>query len=93
MANDLARNGPSGWDSQACRSRADQSLSRNTPNTCSAKSLTGTGPDEPAPTTKPTSASKSSRRDGPNVGPPVPRRWPHGRVTGVPDGTMVPDRP
>ena len=28
VAKFLARNGPSGWYSQACRSRADQSLSR-----------------------------------------------------------------
>src|SRR5271165_2941588 len=97
VANDLARNGPSGLDSQDCRSREDQSLTRNAPNTWSANSPTPTGApsDEPAPTTNPTSASKSSRRDGPNVGPLScgPGRWPRGRVTGVPETTMVPERP
>ncbi len=67
VANDLPRNGPSGWDSQAWRSREDQSLTRKTPNTCSAKSDTPTGVPscDPVPMTKPTSASKSIRRDGP----------------------------
>src|SRR5580693_3890940 len=32
VANDLPRNGPSGTDSQACRSLDDQSLTRKTPN-------------------------------------------------------------
>ena len=97
MANDFARNGPRGWDSQACRSRADQSFSRNAPNTWSANSPTATGvpSGEPVPSTNPTSASKSIRRDGPNSGvlPCGPLRWPRGRVTGVPDTTMVPERP
>jgi hypothetical protein len=95
VANDLARNGPSGWVSQAWMSRADQSLTRNTPNTWSANSpvFTGTPGGEPVPTTKPTSASKSSRWLGPNTGPASPRRWPFGRVTGVPETTTVPERP
>ena len=33
VAKLLARNGPSGWYSQACMSRADQSLSSTTPKT------------------------------------------------------------
>ena len=41
VANDLARNGPSGWYSQAWMSRADQSLTSTTPKTCSAKSVVG----------------------------------------------------
>ena len=95
VANDLPRNGPSGGVSHACRSRADQSLTRNTPNTRSANSavLTGVPGDEPAPNTKPASASKSSRTDGPNTGPSGPPRWPLGRRTGVPDTTTVPERP
>ena len=47
------------------------------------------------PTTNPSSASKSSRADGPNTGvcAPAGRDWPYGRRTGVPDTTTVPDRP
>jgi hypothetical protein len=92
VANDLARNGPSGRDSQAWMSRADQSLTRNAPNTWSANAPTPTGEPgaDPTPITKPTSASKSSRCDGPNVGP---GRWPFGRGTGVPESTTVPERP
>jgi hypothetical protein len=45
------------------------------------------------PTTKPTSASMSRRVDGPNAGPPSPRRWPHGRTIGVPETVTVPARP
>ena len=96
VANDLARNGPSGRDSQAWMSRADQSLTRNTPNTWSANWSTPipVPGDDPTPTTKPTSASKSSRCDGPNVGPNAgPGRWPSGRGTGVPETTTVPERP
>ena len=52
-------------------SRADQSLSGVTPNTCSAKA-DGRHPVAPcasgAPTTKPSSASMSRRRLGPKVG-------------------------
>ena len=43
VANDLPRNGPSGWDSNACRSRALQSLSSTTPKTWSSARSTGTG--------------------------------------------------
>ena len=42
----LPRNGPSGWYSQACTSRADQSLSRQKPKICSAALPTGTGSPE-----------------------------------------------
>jgi hypothetical protein len=38
MAKYLPRNGPSGTYSQACRSRADQSFTRQTPNTWSVNS-------------------------------------------------------
>ena len=99
MANDLARNGPRGRDSQDWMSRADQSLTKNAPNTWSANESTPIGEPsgDPTPTTKPTSASKSSRWDGPNVGPNVgpasAGRCPRGRVTGVPDSTTVPERP
>ncbi len=78
-------------------SRADQSFTRQTPNTCSAKARTGTGvpSGEGVPTTKPTSASMSSRWDGPNVGTSsvAPLRCPHGRTTGVPESCTVPARP
>ena len=39
VANDLPRNGPSGWYSHACRSRALQSLSSTTPKTWPSASL------------------------------------------------------
>ena len=41
-ANDLPRNGPSGTYSQACRSRADQSLNSATPNRWSPVCSIGT---------------------------------------------------
>src|SRR5438270_1797773 len=55
VANDLPRNGPSGWYSHAWMSRALQSLSSTSPKTWSAKASTGTGSPsaEPTPTTKP----------------------------------------
>ena len=96
VANDLPRNGPSGTYSHAWMSRADQSLSRHTPNTCSAKSATGTRPPgcDGEPTTNATSASMSSRRDGPKpIVPSAPRDCPHGRITSVPETTTVPARP
>ena len=48
-------------------SRALQSLSSTTPKTRSAKASIGTGSPrlDPTPTTKATSASMSSRTDGP----------------------------
>src|SRR3712207_6893327 len=66
VANDLPRNGPSGWYSQAWRSRADQSLTRTTPKTWLATSAVDSGRPsaDGAPTTKPTSASMSRRCDG-----------------------------
>src|SRR6266704_6314833 len=81
VPKDLPRNGPSGTVSQDWRSRADQSLTRHTPNTYSANLAAGTV--SPCwlgtPTTKPSSASKSSREHGPNSGPPAPSGldWPH----------------
>ena len=62
VAKLLPRNGPSGTYSQACMSRADQSLRTTTPKTCSRKRSTGTGSPsvEPTPTTQPSSASMSS---------------------------------
>src|SRR5882757_7022094 len=97
VANDLPRCGPRGTYSQACRSRADQSLTRTAPDTWSANALAGTGvpSGEPAPTTNPSSASMSRRTDGPNTGTgsPGPLRWPDGRMTLVPETTTVPARP
>ena len=99
VAKDFARNGPSGWLSQTWMSRALQSLTSMKPNACSANSpaVTRWPSVEPTPTTKPTSASKSSRRVGPKPGTswPVPsgRSWPRGRVTGVPETTTDPARP
>src|ERR1700722_3848371 len=97
VANDLPRCGPSGTYSQACRSLADQSLTRTAPNTWSANAPAGTGvpSGEPAPITKPSSASMSSRADGPNTGAASsgPLRWPDGRTILVPETTTVPARP
>ena len=54
-------------------SRADQSLSPTRPKTWSAKSSWATGllASLPTPTTKPSSASMSSRLEGLNVTAPV----------------------
>ena len=97
VANDLPRNGPSGWYSQAWMSRADQSLTSTTPKTWSAKSFvdSGTPGSDPGPTTNPTSASMSSRWDGPWTGASASGglRCPLGRTTSVPDTTTVPARP
>src|ERR1700722_13841235 len=97
VANDLPRCGPSGTYSQACRSRADQSLTRTTPNTWSANAPVGIDvpSGDPTPTTKPSSASISSRIDGPNTGAGSdgPLRWPLGRTMSVPETTTVPARP
>ena len=92
MANDLPRNGPSGWYSHAWMSRADQSFTSTMPNTWSSARSIGTGSPIVlgVPITKPASSSMSSRRLGPNSGP---GRWPLGRRTGVPLGTTVPARP
>ncbi len=88
----MARNGPSGWYSQAWMSRADQSFTSNMPNTWSSARSIGTG--SPCalgvPIAKPASSSMSSRRLGPYSGP---GRCPLGRRTGVPLGTTVPARP
>src|ERR1700733_1220469 len=97
VPNDLPRNGPRGTDSHAWMSLADQSLTRHTPNTCSVKrsTVTGSPSTDSAPTTKPSSASKSSLSDGPKAGPLVPAglRGPYGGRTGVPDMITVPARP
>src|SRR5690606_41981122 len=95
VANDLPRKGPSGTYSKAWISRADQSLTSTTPNTCSAKDEIGTGVprDEGTPTTKPTSASMSRRNDGPYSPASPTRRKPHGRTMSVPETTTVPARP
>ena len=93
----MPRNGPSGTYSHDCRSRADQSLTRHTPNTCSGNARSGTGvpSSDGVPTTKPISASMSSRCDGPKVGASSvgALRWPDGRITGVPETCTVPARP
>ena len=97
VANDLPRNGPRGTYSQAWMSRADQSLTSTAPNTWSANAAVETR--EPnvvgTPTTKPTSASMSSRVEGPyvGIGSLGALRCPHGRTMGVPDTTTVPARP
>ena len=92
VANDLPRNGPSGWYSHDCRSRADQSLTSTTPNTWEVRSPVGTGLPSwlGTPTTNPSSASMSSRCDGPTSPGP---RCPDGRTIGVPETTTVPARP
>src|SRR6266704_2805360 len=48
VPKDLPRNGPSGTVSQDWMSRADQSLTRHTPNTYSANLAAGTGPPAPS---------------------------------------------
>lgn len=97
VAKDLPRKGPRGTYSQAWMSRADQSLRRQRPKTWSRKEESGTGVPlvEGAPTTKPTSASMSSRTEGPKTGAVSEGalRWPEGRTTSVPDTTTVPERP
>ena len=97
VAKDLPRNGPSGTYSQAWMSRALQSLSSVTPKRWSRASPTETrSPTAVAPpTTKPSSASMSSRTLGPNEGAVSDGalRWPWGRTTSVPETTTVPERP
>src|ERR1022692_4839190 len=97
VPKDLLRNGPSGTYSQDWMSRADQSLTRHTPNTCSVNLLAGTGSPGwlGTPTTKPSSASKSSRADGPNPGPPDgPNPGPPPDGPAPPDpGPSAPDSP
>ncbi len=66
VANDLPRNGPRGRASKPWMSRADQSLSRQTPKTCSSADATSM-PVPGTPTTNATSASRSSRWVGPKV--------------------------
>ena len=67
VAKDLPRKGPSGTYSQAWMSRADQSLRPTTPKVWRAKSAVPTLSPMAVgtPTTKPSSASMSSRCDGP----------------------------
>ena len=59
VAKFFARNGPSGWYSQAWRSRADQSLTRQKPKIRSSARAIGTGSPSwlPAATKKPSSIS------------------------------------
>ena len=81
--------------SQAWMSRADQSLTRHDAEDVLREPRTGTGlpsVDCRRPTTKPSSASKSSlrRRAEHGAGAPAGLRWPHGRRTGVPETTTVP---
>jgi hypothetical protein len=67
VAKDLPRNGPSGTYSQAWMSRADQSLRPTTPKVWSLNPavLTRSPRLVGVPTTKPSSASMSSLREGP----------------------------
>jgi hypothetical protein len=50
---------------------------------------------DPVPTMKPSSASMSSRVDGPNTGAgsSFPLRWPQGRTMSVPETTIELERP
>src|SRR3984957_5056879 len=93
----LERNGPRGWYSQVCTSRADQSLTRHTPKRCDSASPIGIGlPSvDPGPTKIPISASWSSAFVGPTTGTGASAGfvWPAGRRTGVPLGTMDDARP
>src|SRR2546423_196642 len=90
VANDLPRNGPSGTYSKLWMSRALQSLTSTTPNTCCSASSTAMGPRALGPHTKPTSHSRSSAR----VGASSPAAtWPRGRRTGVPLTTTDDERP
>ena len=59
VAKLFERNGPSGWYSQACRSRADQSFTKHTPDKCRSASSIAIGVPSglPGPTRKPTSSS------------------------------------
>ena len=59
VAKFLPRKGPSGWPSQLCMSRADQSLSRHRPKTCASAASIGTLVPcaLPVPTKIPTSSS------------------------------------
>src|ERR1700722_1243372 len=59
VAKFFAKNGPKGWYSHACRSRADQSLSRHRPKICDSASAIGIGrPRElPVPMKMPSSSS------------------------------------
>src|SRR6266496_1134472 len=97
VAKLLPRCGPSGRYSQAWMSRADQSLTRTAPKTWPGNAATSMGcpAGDPTPTTNPSSASMSSRCEGPNegAGSAAALRCPLGRVMGVPDTTTVPARP
>ena len=59
VAKFFARKGPSGWYSQDWMSRADQSFSSTTPNTCSIARAIGIGLPSalPGPTMNPSSTS------------------------------------
>ena len=94
VRNDLPRNGPSGTYSHDWMSRALQSFTSTTPNTCSANSSVVTGPRAGTPTTKPSSSSTSSFRVGSYTGSASPSlSSPHGRTTSVPLTATVPARP
>ena len=96
VANDLPRNGPSGWYSQAWMSRALQSLTSTSPKTWSSARSTRTGSPRG-------SAARSRRRArarcrGGGWARSAGRRRPApdlavGRTIGVPLGTTVPARP
>ena len=98
MQKFLALNGPSGWYSHFCTSRADQSLTITQPK--SRSSARSTGMRSPSalaapPRKMPISSSWSSSFDGPKDGGPssLATVCPCGRRTGVPSTTMVDDRP
>ena len=77
VANDLPRNGPSGTYSQAWRSRADQSLSRTAPNTCSANVVHRDRLAQRATRRRPRTRPRPrcpAACDGPNVGAASSRR-------------------
>src|ERR1700689_1956177 len=96
VANALPRNGPSGTDSRVWMSLALQSSRMTAPNTWSSNASTGTQLliGDGTPTMKPSSTSTSSLRVGRYIGgPDVGLMRPDGRITGVPDTTIVPARP
>ena len=97
VANDLPRNGPSGTYSQACRSRADQSLTRH-----DAEDVLGEGVDRDRCAER-RSDTDDEAQLGLDVEPGARAegrrgrrralRWPQGRTTSVPETTTVPARP
>ena len=98
VANDLPRNGPSGWYSHAWMSRALQSLTSTTPNTWSRNAaashrLAQRAPDADDEAELELDVQAAARAEARSVGPRAPFDWPQGRTIGVPLTTTVPARP